>query len=81
MISRRDYDALDFLMSFITTIVISFLIILGVIGIMAIGVLSGRGEIRGSCGGVAGGSCEICGNGSSKSGTSDHTEGTQGYEL
>lgn len=39
----------------------SFVLILLVIGAMAIGVASGRGAIRGSCGGLNAGACELCG--------------------
>ena len=38
----------------------SFIIILLVITGMSIGVLNGRKAISGSCGGVAGGGCELC---------------------
>lgn len=48
-------------MTLITTLLLSFLIVLGAIGAMALGVLLGRGEIRGSCGGIAGNGCKICG--------------------
>lgn len=48
----------------ITTLALSFVIILLVIAGMSIGVMNGRKAISGSCGGVAGGGCELCtGNG------------------
>ncbi|HSG98233.1 MAG TPA: hypothetical protein VLA11_09600 [Woeseiaceae bacterium] len=48
----------------ITTLALSFVVILLVIAGMSIGVMNGRKAISGSCGGVAGGGCELCtGNG------------------
>jgi hypothetical protein len=43
-----------------TTILLSFVIVLLVIAGMSIGVINGRKAISGSCGGVAGGGCELC---------------------
>lgn len=43
-----------------TTLLLSFIIMLLVIAGMSIGVLNGRKAISGSCGGVAGGGCELC---------------------
>lgn len=43
-----------------TTLVLSFLIILLVITGMSIGVMNGRKAISGSCGGLNGGGCELC---------------------
>ena len=48
----------------ITTLMFSFIIILLVITGMSVGVMNGRKAIRGSCGGLNGGGCELCsGNG------------------
>jgi hypothetical protein len=44
----------------VTTLALSFVVILLVIAGMSIGVLNGRKAISGSCGGVAGGGCELC---------------------
>ena len=44
----------------VTTLALSFLVILLVIAGMSIGVMNGRKAISGSCGGVAGGGCELC---------------------
>ena len=47
-----------------TTLLLSFIIVLLVIAGMSIGVLNGRKAISGSCGGLNGGGCELCtGNG------------------
>jgi len=43
-----------------TTLLLSFAIILLVIAGMSLGVMNGRKPISGSCGGVAGGGCELC---------------------
>lgn len=47
-------------MNMLATFLLSFFVILLVIGGMAIGVAAGREPIRGSCGGVGGGGCELC---------------------
>lgn len=47
-------------MTAITTLALSFVVILLVIAGMSIGVMNGRKAISGSCGGVAGGGCELC---------------------
>jgi hypothetical protein len=47
-------------MTAITTLALSFIVILLVIAGMSIGVMNGRKAISGSCGGVAGGGCELC---------------------
>ena len=44
----------------IVTIAIAFIIFLGVIVAMSIGVLNGRKAISGSCGGLNNGRCEFC---------------------
>lgn len=43
-----------------TTLILSFLVIMLVIAGMSIGVMNGRRAISGSCGGLNGGSCELC---------------------
>lgn len=54
-------------MSVFLTILLTFAVMLAVIGGMAIGVMSGRAPISGSCGGLNGGKCELCtGNGNCK---------------
>lgn len=45
---------------FMTTLVLSFIVILAVIAGMGIGVMNGRRAISGSCGGLNGGGCELC---------------------
>ena len=47
-------------MTIVSTLLVSFAVILAVIGAMAIGVLNGRKPISGSCGGLNGGGCELC---------------------
>jgi hypothetical protein len=49
----------------VTTLLLSFIIILLVIAGMSVGVMNGRKAISGSCGGLnGGGGCELCsGNG------------------
>jgi hypothetical protein len=47
-------------MTLITTVIITFAVMLSVIGAMAIGVINGRKPISGSCGGLNGGGCELC---------------------
>ena len=45
----------------ITTLLLSFVLILLVITGMSVGVLNGRRAISGSCGGLnSGGGCELC---------------------
>jgi hypothetical protein len=43
-----------------TTLALSFLVILLVIAGMSIGVMNGRRAISGSCGGLNSGGCELC---------------------
>ena len=43
-----------------TTLFLSFAIMLLVIAGMSIGVMNGRKAISGSCGGLNGGGCELC---------------------
>ena len=47
-------------MSVFVTILLTFTVMLAVIGGMAIGVMNGRAPIAGSCGGLNGGKCELC---------------------
>ena len=42
------------------TLALAFVIVLGAIVAMSIGVLNGRKAITGSCGGLNGGRCELC---------------------
>ena len=43
-----------------TTLLLSFIVILLVIAGMSVGVINGRRAISGSCGGLNGGGCELC---------------------
>jgi uncharacterized protein len=45
------------------TLGLTFVVLLLVIAAMSIGVMRGRPAIRGSCGGLNGGGCELCGDG------------------
>ncbi len=47
-------------MTLVTTLIITFSVMLTVIAAMAIGVMNGRKPISGSCGGLNGGGCELC---------------------
>jgi len=47
-------------MTVFVTMLLSFVIIVMVIAAMGIGVMAGRKPIKGSCGGLNGGSCELC---------------------
>jgi hypothetical protein len=47
-------------MSLVVTVIFSFVVIALVIAAMGIGVMAGREPIKGSCGGLNGGSCELC---------------------
>lgn len=44
----------------LTTLLLSFVVIMLVISGMSIGVMNGRKAISGSCGGLGGGGCELC---------------------
>lgn len=44
----------------ISTLLLSFFVILLVIAGMSVGVLNGRKAISGSCGGLNNGGCELC---------------------
>jgi hypothetical protein len=47
-------------MTMLVTSLLSFLVILAVIVAMGVGVMAGRSPIKGSCGGLNGGGCELC---------------------
>ena len=47
-------------MTLVTTTLIAFVIIALAIAAMSIGVMAGRKPIKGSCGGLNGGGCELC---------------------
>jgi hypothetical protein len=48
-------------MNYLSMLLVTFVVLLTVIGAMAIGVMFGRRAISGSCGGIAGnGKCEWC---------------------
>ncbi len=47
-------------MNIAITALLAFIVMLVVIAAMAIGVMNGRAPIRGSCGGLNGGGCELC---------------------
>jgi hypothetical protein len=54
-------------MTILVTFLLTFAVLLAVIGGMAIGVMNGRAPIAGSCGGLNSGKCELCtGNGNCK---------------
>lgn len=47
-------------MNLLITVILSFVIVAAVIAAMGIGVMAGRAPIKGSCGGLNGGGCELC---------------------
>ena len=47
-------------MTFAITVLFSLVIILTAVLAMSVGVMAGREPIKGSCGGVSGGACELC---------------------
>lgn len=47
-------------MSMLITLLLSFVIMALAVSAMAIGVMAGRSPIKGSCGGLNGGGCELC---------------------
>jgi hypothetical protein len=47
-------------MNSLITVILSFVIVAAVIAAMGIGVMAGRAPIKGSCGGLNGGGCELC---------------------
>lgn len=50
------------LATLIVTVLLSFAVLLAVIAVMSVGVVAGRRPVRGSCGGLSGGGCELCGS-------------------
>lgn len=44
----------------LSTLLLSFIVILLVIAGMSVGVMNGRKAISGSCGGLSGSGCELC---------------------
>ena len=53
-------------MEILVTLGLSFAVIGLVIVAMAVGVMAGREPIKGSCGGLNGGGCELCGGDTSR---------------
>lgn len=47
-------------MMFLVTVLFSFVVIAAVIALMGVGVMAGRKPIKGSCGGLNSGACELC---------------------
>ena len=47
-------------MNLVATMLLSFLIIGAAVAAMGIGVMAGRKPLRGSCGGLNKGGCELC---------------------
>lgn len=47
-------------MTLVATTILAFFIIALVIAAMSVGVMAGRKPIKGSCGGLNGGGCELC---------------------
>ena len=44
----------------LATLILSFVVVMIAVTAMAVGVMAGRAPIKGSCGGLNGGSCELC---------------------
>ncbi len=49
------------MMTLLITMLLSFVVITAVIVAMGVGLVAGRKPIKGSCGGLNGGACELCG--------------------
>jgi hypothetical protein len=47
-------------MSVLATLFLSFVVVALAVTAMAVGVMAGRSPIKGSCGGLNGGACELC---------------------
>ena len=44
----------------LATLILSFVVVMIAVTAMAVGVMAGRAPIKGSCGGLNGGACELC---------------------
>ena len=55
-------------MTLLATMIISFIVVAVVVAAMSIGVVAGRDPIKGSCGGLNSGRCELCSGRCRKSG-------------
>ena len=66
-----------------TEFLLSFVILMTIVAIMAVGVMRGRAPISGTCGGLnnlgADGSCEICGGDPAKCEQESATPGNGQY--
>ena len=64
------------------TLILAFLLMLGIVAAMAVGVIFGRAPISGSCGGMKAlgmdVSCEICGGDPTLCESTDQVAGQQG---
>lgn len=49
-------------MTIFVTMALAFLVVAAAVGLMSIGVISGRKPISGSCGGLNGQACILCSN-------------------
>ena len=47
-------------MSILASLILSFVVVMVSVTALAVGVMAGRAPIKGSCGGLNGGSCELC---------------------
>jgi len=67
------------------TVLLTFLLLLTVIAIMAVGVMFGRQPIKGSCGGMAAlgmkDACDICGGDDQKCESASRRGGMGGADL
>ncbi len=48
------------MITILATVILAFVVLLAAVAGMAIGVMRGRAPIRGSCGGLNNGGCELC---------------------
>ncbi|MGB5344917.1 MAG: hypothetical protein WBN23_02005 [Woeseia sp.] len=58
-------------MNVLITLILAFLITGAVMAVMSIGVIAGRAPIKGSCGGLNGGGCELCSGNCKRSADND----------
>jgi hypothetical protein len=58
-------------LNILITLILAFLITGAVMAVMSIGVIAGRAPIKGSCGGLNGGSCELCSGNCKRSADND----------